>query len=139
MKDLQNNLDFKVALAPVVVADNTVQTGIAIDTLGNVGVLFALLTGTLADVDATFAVKLQHTDTAGMGDAVDCAADDYIGTAALASFDFGADIKCRKIGYRGTKRYVRIVVTPTNNAGNAPLAAVAVLQPNRLPAANPPV
>jgi hypothetical protein len=137
-RDFLNGIDTKVALAPVVVTDNTVQTGIAIDTRDVAAVTFVVATGTIADVDATFAVKIEESDVSGSG-YTDTAAGDYVGTTALASFTFAADILTLKLGYRGRKRYARIVITPTNNAGNAPLSAIAILDPLRRPAPNPPV
>lgn len=58
----------------------------------------------------------------------------------LASFDFGDDNECRKLGYTGSKRYIRATVTPANNAaGNIFLAGIWVQShPASAPTANPP-
>jgi hypothetical protein len=147
MRDNLSNLHFVPALAPVAaaLADNTVQTGIVIDRRGFDSLTFAIVTGVLADADATFAVKLQHGDAADGSDAADCAVADTTGATAAAtaianaSFNFGDDTECRKIGYVGAKRYVRVVITPALNAGNAPMAAIAVLgRASIAPTANPP-
>jgi hypothetical protein len=147
MRDSLSNLHFVPALAPVAaaVADNTVQTGATIDRQGFDALTFAIVTGTIVDADATFAVKLQHGDLANASDMADCAVADTTGATAAAtaianaSFNFGDDSECRKIGYVGGKRYVRVVITPALNASAAPMAAIAVMsRANIVPTANPP-
>lgn len=147
MRDSLSNLHLVPALAPLAaaIADNSVQTGATIDRQGFDALTFAIVTGTLADVDATFATKLQHGDLANASDMADCAVTDTTGANAAgtaianSSFTFADDAECRKIGYVGGKRYVRVVITPANNTGNAPLAAIAILgRANIAPTANPP-
>ncbi|WP_018265544.1 hypothetical protein [Methylosinus sp. LW4] len=138
-RDLANRINLKPAIQPVVVTDNTPQASAIIDTAGYESLTFAIETGTLADADATFAVTMEHGDDAALADTAAPAATDLIGTTALASFTFAADGACRKIGYIGTKRYVRMTITPSNNTGNAPLAAIAILgDAKSRPTANPP-
>jgi hypothetical protein len=137
--DLHNKLDLKRAISPVSVADNTAQVSQIIDLRGYRSCMFAILTGSLADADATFAVTIDHGDAANLSDAAAVPAAMLNGTTALAGFIFSDDDKVRKIGYTGDKRYVRITVTPSANASAALLAAVAVLEPLNSPAANPPV
>lgn len=133
MRDTVSNHAYKVAIAPAVVADNTAQVGNVIDRMGFDALTFAILTGTLADADATFAVLVEHGDDPALGDAAPVADEHLVsavkGTApeAAAGFTFAADNATRKIGYVGGKRYVRLTVTPSGNGGNAPLAAVADL------------
>jgi len=137
--DLHNNLDFKRAISPVSVADTTAQVSQIIDRQGYGSLEFVIATGSLADADATFAVLLEHGDAANLSDAAAAPDDDLLGTEALAGFVFSDDDKVRKIGYRGTKRYVRLTITPAANASAALLAAIAVLgSPSILPTANPP-
>jgi hypothetical protein len=142
MRDLFNHTNPVVALAPVAVAlaNNTAQVCAIIDRKGYDSVTYNIITGTLADADATFAVTMDEGDDAALADAAAVAAADLLGTYALASFDFSADSKCLKIGYRGSKRYTRLTITPSNNAGNAPLAVIAQLgYANVSPTPNPPV
>lgn len=139
MKDQMNVLHTVVAIAPVVVTDNTAQASSIIDRKGYDALTFAILLGTLADADATFAVTMTHGDDSGLSDGAAVGADDIIGTLALAGFTFADDGETRKVGYRGIKRYVRLTITPTNNAGNAPMAALAILgNPAQAPTPNPP-
>lgn len=138
MRDLMNNIDVKRAISPVSVSDNTAQVSQIIDTQGCKSCTFVIAAGSLADADATFTVLVEDGDDSSLTDNAAVADAELVGTEALASFTFGDDNECRKIGYRGAKRYVRLTITPANNASAAVIAAVAVLEPNVLPAANPP-
>jgi hypothetical protein len=139
MRDMMSNIDVKRAISPVSVADNTAQVSQIIDMQGSDALTFVIATGSLADVDATFTVLVQHGDAANLSDAADVPDEQLIGTEALASFTFAADDVVRKIGYRGGRRYVRLTITPGANASAAVVAAVAILQPLIQPAPNPPV
>lgn len=137
--DLHNNINVKRVISPVSVADTTAQVGQIIDKQGYGIVEYIIATGSIADVDATFTVLLEEGDDASLTDAAAVADADLIGTEALAAFQFDDDNECRKLGYKGTKRYTRLTITPVANASAALLSAVAVLaNPNILPTANPP-
>jgi len=139
MKDLASNIDVKRVISPVSVADNTAQVGQIIDRRGFDSVTFMIATGSVADADATFTVLLEESDDSGMSGGNAVADADLIGTEALAGFQFDDDNECRKLGYVGGKRYLRLTITPANNASAALLAAVAVLgHPALAPTANPP-
>jgi hypothetical protein len=133
MRDVMHDLRVVPALTPVVVADNSVQTGLTIDRQGAESLAYYIVTGNIVSGTATFAVSMQEGNQANMSDAATVADQDMLtstaGTAPLtaAAFDFNADNTTRRVGYIGNKRYTRIIITPANNAANAPLAAVAVL------------
>lgn len=133
MRDLASNIQIKRAISPVSVADNTAQVSQIIDRQGYDSLAFAILTGSLADADATFAVTMDEGDAANLSDAAAVAAADLIsqtaGAAALtaAGFTFAADDNVRKVGYKGNKRYVRLTITPSANASAAVIAACAIL------------
>jgi len=138
MRDLMNNIDVKRVISPVSVADNTAQVGTVVDGQGFDSVTYLIATGSLADADVTFTVLLEESDASGSGFAAVADAD-LIGTEALAGFQFDDDNECRKLGYRGIKRYTRLTITPANNASAALMCAVAVLwHPATAPTANPP-
>lgn len=140
MKDLMNNVHPVRALAPVSVSDNTAQVSQIIDRLGYDSLTFLIAAGSLADADATFAVTMDDGDAANLSDAAAVAATDLIGTYAKAGFQFDDDNEPRKIGYRGTKRYVRLTITPTGNASAALLCVIALLaHASQKPTANPPI
>lgn len=136
--DLHNKLGVARAISPVSVADNTAQVSQIIDMQGKKSLMFAIATGSLADADVTFTVLVQHGDVANLSDAADVPDDMLNGTEALAGFTFAADDGARKIGYRGDKRYVRMTITPANNASAAVISALAIFEPLNSPAANPP-
>lgn len=141
MRDLMNSIHPVPLIAPVAArTDNTPIVSAIIDTLGYGSATMVLVTGTNTDTDATFAVLLEHSDSDSMAgaEAVDDA--DLLGTEALAGFAAADDVECRKLGYVGSKRYLRLTVTPSaNNSGNIFLAGVAILgHPADAPTANPP-
>lgn len=140
MKDLMNKIDVKPVIYPGAgPSDNTAQVGQIIDRKGFDAVTYLILTGTLADADATFTVLLEEGDAANLSDAVAVADADLIGTEALAGFTFADDNKARKLGYKGAKRYTRLTITPANNTGAAPMSALAVLSGAAMkPTSNPP-
>lgn len=139
MNDLHNNINPKRAISPVSVVDNTAQVGQWIDRLGYESLQFLILTGSVADADATFAVQVEDANAANQSDVAVVADEFLIGTKALAGFRFDDDDKTRKIGYKGQKRYVRLTITPANNTLAALIAAVAILgHPLTGPTANPP-
>lgn len=137
--DLHNNINPIRAISPVSVADNTAQVSQIIDRRGYNSLEFVIATGSIADADATFAVLVEDGDDSGLSDAAAVADADLLGTEALAGFQFDDDNETRKIGYIGSKRYVRLTITPSGNASDALLSAVAVLgNPNLAPTSNPP-
>lgn len=133
MFDTLHNIGFAEAIAPVVVANNTVQTGNWIDRSGFNSLTFAIQTGAIATEGATFAVTMQEADESDFSDAAVVADADCIsmesGVAAQTAASFtGANAQSVfKIGYIGMKRYVQLTITPASNTGNAALAAVACL------------
>lgn len=138
--DLFNRITLKRVISPVSVSDNTAQVGQIIDHAGYSSTVYGIATGSLADSNATFAVLLEESDDSGMSGAV--AVDDayLIGTETLAGFQYNSDDKCRKLGYKGTKRYTRLTITPSGNADVALIAAVCLLGGGITgPEANPPV
>lgn len=139
MRDLHNNLDFKQLFPPkAAVTDNTAQTSNIIDVRDCWMVELALILGTLSDADATFAVVLNESDDAAMAGANAVADEDLIGTEALMGFTFADDNLCKKLGYKGKKAYLQMVVTPTGNSGNLFMAGIALLGKRTTPTANPP-
>lgn len=136
--DLHNKITLKRAISPVSVADNTAQVSQIIDIQGHKSLVFGIATGSLADADVTFTVLVEHGDASNLSDAAAVPDDMLNGTEALAGFQFDDDNECRKIGYRGDKRYVRLTITPANNASAALISAIAIMEPLSTPAANPP-
>ena len=140
MRDLLAAIHLARAVSPAAaITDNTVFVSQIVDRRGYDGLVFAVLTGVLADADATFAVAMYHGDDPSLSDADAVPADQLSGTLSQAGFAFGDDDKVRKVGYRGAKRYVRLTVTPSGNGAAAYVAAVAILgHPATQPTVNPP-
>jgi hypothetical protein len=141
MRDMTNQIHTVPLIAPIAArTDNTAIVSAIIDTKGYGSCVLAIVTGTNTDANATFAVLVEDGDNSSLTDNA-AVADEYLnGTEALAGFTFADDIECRKIGYTGVKRYVRMTVTPSgNDSGNIFIAGIAVLgHPSRTPTANPP-
>ena len=143
MRDLHNNIHAVPLFAPIAAQTNssTARVSAIIDTLGYDSCELILINGTNTDATATFAVLVEDGDDSDLVDDGAAVADaDLVGTELLAAFAFGDDVECRKIGYIGPKRYVRVTVTPTSNdSGDWFMAGVAILgHPHIAPTANPP-
>jgi hypothetical protein len=139
MRDLANNVDVKIAFVPkAAVTDGTAQVSTTCPLTGYNSCMLALITGTLTDADAVWSVLIEDSDDDSSYTAVD---DAYLnGTELLAGFQYDSDSKCRKIGYTGTKKYVRATIDDTTaNTGNLFVSGVWVLgKASRTPTANPP-
>jgi len=141
MKDLHNNIDVTLGIAPYdhATGDAEILTEI-IDLQGYESLEFLIATGSLADSDATFAVVVEHGDNSALSDTADIPDSMLLGTEALAGFTFAEDNQVFKIGVATDKRYVRLGITPTDNTGIALLCVIPVLgHPSQSPTANPPV
>lgn len=137
-RDLHNNIHFARGISPVTQTNSdTALVSQIIDTAMYESVEFVYALGTVSDADVTLAVLFEDGDAANLSDhaAVD---DKYLlGTETAAAAQFGDDDGVRKIGYKGSKRYCRVTITPTgNNSGSLPIAALWVLgHPRRKPTA----
>lgn len=141
MKDLHNSIHPVPLIAPVAArTDNTAVVSAIIDRKGYHSLELVLLTGTNTDANATFEVLVEDGNASDLSDNAAVADSQLVGSEALAGFTFADDVECRKIGYVGIKRYVRVTVTPSgNDSGNIFLAGVAILgNPELWPTANPP-
>lgn len=129
MKDLHNKLHFVPLITPVAArTDNTAIVSAIIDRKGFESLELVIVTGANTDANATFAVLVEDGDNSALSDNAAVADTQLLGTEAVAGFTFSDDGECRKIGYVGDKRYVRVTVTPSgNDSGNIFLAGVAVL------------
>lgn len=141
MKDLHSSIHVVPLIVPVAArTDNTAIVSAIIDRKGYQSLELVLVTGTNTDTNATFTVLVEDGSASNLSDNAAVADVDLVGTELLAGFQFDDDGECRKIGYVGNKRYVRVTVTPAgNDSGNIFLAGVAVLgNPEMSPTANPP-
>ena len=128
--DLHNRLSYQRAADPARTTDNTAIVSQIIDMADQLALEWVIITGTLADADATFAVTMDEGDVSDLTGSNAVATADMLGTLAAASFTFADDNKVFKIGYIGIKRYVRLTITPSANTGNADIAVVAIGMPS---------
>lgn len=127
MKDLASNVAVRRAISPVSISDNTPVVSQIIAMAGFRSLVFAIALGNLADADATFVVLVEHSDNADLSGGEAVPDEQLIGTELTAGFQYNSDNETRKIGYMGSKAYVRLTITPANNTGASLLSAVAVL------------
>lgn len=116
--DLCNSIDVRPAFNPAAaVAADTPQVSTILDTQGGQSATLIINNGNNADADATFALTITESNASNMAGATAVAAADLIGTLAGGSFTFADDNEVRKIGYKGSKRYIQATITPTGNTG----------------------
>ncbi len=121
MKDLYSKTGALQALAPAVLA--ATDTGDAMDLQGFNSALLVVNTGAIVS-SGDFTTKLQESDTTTSGDFSDVAAADLIG-------EFPASLEADsvvRVGYRGTKRYLRQVTT--KNSGTSIAVGIVLLRGN---------
>jgi hypothetical protein len=89
-----------------------------IDMKGWEGLNVWLHTAAVADAGTAdgFTAKLQHSDTTVGTSFADCASTEVIGANLTVTSDDDDNKIIGKIGYRGNKRYVRMVVTGTSGS-----------------------
>jgi hypothetical protein len=113
--------------------DNTAYVSTILDTANFDANELVLLLGSLADADVTFTSLFEEGDDSGLSDAAAVSSTNLLGTlagtitaGAGSAFTpgFADDNTVRKIGYKGTKRYLRMTITPAANTGNIFMAAV---------------
>ena len=127
MRDWFNNLTANVALKPQIAAI-TALVGEIVDHGNAEEVIYVVTTGVITDADATFVISLEHGEASNLSDTADAAAF----LSGTLTFTFASDTVTRKIRYKGLKRYGRLTITGTNDAGATPVAAVALLCQQRV-------
>jgi hypothetical protein len=119
MRDLANNIGAVQAVAPAVLS--ATNTSAAIDLLGFDSGAVVINPGAIVSA-GDFTAKLQESDTTTSGDFADVDAEDLVG-------EFPASLSADsvvKIGYIGTKRYLRTVIT--KNGGTSIAAGAVVIK-----------
>lgn len=114
--DMRNNAEFGLGLSATL-SGATPAAGDWIDMQGWEGLTFTVSTGTVTDAGTTsgFSFEVQESDTTAAADATAVADADLIGAESdlTVTADTDDDKLVGSIGYRGGKRYVRIVATGT--------------------------
>lgn len=105
--DIHNNIKYVVAVQPYDPSATGTKTGIVIDRLGFDSVEFVHAVGAIAAT--AFTATPVIFEGAATGTLTSVADGDLLGTEVGARLSGGTtDNKTGKIGYRGTKRYVRM-------------------------------
>ncbi|KQV33138.1 MULTISPECIES: hypothetical protein [unclassified Rhizobium] len=123
-KDSHNNLNFAVALNIGAISSNTTTNGAIIDTQGYESVEFVIQSGTLTD--GGYAPTITEGDASDLTGGTATAAADLLGTLAGATFAATDDNVVKKIGYKGSKRYVRLNIVSTGVTTGGTLGATVV-------------
>lgn len=127
-QDLHNNISVLSAIDPANAGSgDTPIVSAIIDTQNCRGVEWIIMSGSLADANATFTVLLEEGDAANLSDNTGIDDANLLGTESGASFQYDDDNKIIKIGAFGTKRYQRLTITPSGNTGDVYHAAAALL------------
>ena len=129
MRDLYNNIEARVAEAPIATAQTNNDPIISeiIDMRGFKSLVWLVILGTLADAAFTTVFLIEHGDEPALGDATAVPDVQLDPTEAVMAFDQDDDDSVRKMGYVGEKRFVRMTITPSDNTGNLPIAIIALL------------
>lgn len=126
MKDLHNNIKVSRALSPQASGDDTPLVTQILDRAGFESAELVIQTGAVGDANVTFTVLFEDGDASNLSDHAAVADEKLFGTEAGAAFQYDDDNECRKIGYRGNKRYLRATITPSGNSATDPAYISAV-------------
>ena len=114
--DTRNNAEYGMGLSATL-SGTTPAAGDWIDMQGWQSLTFTVGTGTVTDAGTAsgFSFEVQESDTTAAADATAVADADLIGTEAALTVTADTDDNkmIGSIGYRGSKRYVRLVATGT--------------------------
>jgi hypothetical protein len=125
VKDIANITKTVPAIPAVTSGTNEELASVAVDRAGYQSCMFVASIGD--KTDGTVAFEMQEGDTDEPTTPV-ADADLSVTEASIAIGDAAAGANTvKKIGYKGNKRYVRLVATVASNAGSCPVSAVAVL------------
>lgn len=129
LRDLHANIAVDLAKSVTALSNDTAITSGWVDLQGDDALEFVIVSTTLSDADATFAVTVQHADEDDYSDVATVNAEMLLGTTAAASFAATDDDAVKRIGYAGDRRYARVVITPTGNTGTGSFAVLAIRRP----------
>jgi len=130
-RDLKNNIKIANALNIASISTNTTTAGVEIDTQGYESVTFEIITG--ARTDGTVTPLIQESDVLGSySGSVDD--DNLIGLETDAALSVAQSRS--RIGYIGTKRYVKLSLVSTSvTTGLTAGASVILGNPKSAPVA----
>lgn len=140
--ELHNNVKQMLALSPVALGATGTSAGKIIDRQGYGGVEILIGYGAITTTGTSVTVLVKEGDVTGTLTSV--ADADLIGTEALAGLAAGARTSgtgqqvVKRVGYKGTKRYVQVSLTNAGTTSAGLFWADALLfNPAIAPVANP--
>lgn len=143
-KDLHSNIKQARVIAPIAIGANATKSGKVIDRQGYGGVEFIASYGAVTTTGTIVTLVVKEGDATG---ALTSVADaDLIGTELLASLPVQATARTsevgknvsKRVGYKGSKRYVTIDAISTGTTSVGCLSVEAILfNPNVVPTSNP--
>lgn len=142
INDLHSNMKQVLSHIPVALGATGVMAGAIIDRQGYGGVEFVVDYGSITTTGTAIAAVLKEGDVTGTLASV--ADGDLLGTEALVGLAAGARVAgtgkevSKRLGYKGTKRYVQLTLTHSGTTSTGAIAANAVLfNPAVAPISNP--
>lgn len=115
--DMRNNAEYGLALSATL-SGTTKAEGDWIDMQGWEALTFSVSTGTVTDAGTAsgFSFQVEESDTTADADATAVADADLIGVESdlTVTADTDDDVFVGTIGYRGSKRYVRMTAVGTS-------------------------
>jgi hypothetical protein len=141
--DLHDNIKVLQAIIPAAIGANATKTGNIIDRQGYGGVEFVTHYGSVTTTGTVVTLVMKEGDVTGTMTSV--ADADMLGTETLASLlaatprTAGSTKEVSKrVGYKGTKRYVQLLAVQTGVTSVGVVGADAILfNPNIVPTSNP--
>ena len=137
MADILNNIGVEQSLRPQTIQSAALNSG-NVDTQGAGSVAVVVLVGDIADTltaSNKIDLRIEHADDNGSGAPgtyAACVDDDVLNFSGLSSGLFmsidaaAKEQKRHVIGYRGTRRFVRVTATPTGLTTGGPIAMLAI-------------
>lgn len=144
MYDLQSNVRAMRVIAPIAIGANATKSGKVIDRQGYSGVEFVASYGAVTTTGTIVTLVVMEGDATGSLTSV--ADGDLIGTEVLASLPVQATARTsevgknvtKRVGYKGSKRYVSVNAISTGTTSVGCVSVEALLHsPNVAPVANP--
>jgi hypothetical protein len=117
MRDIKNNVDVQRSIAPAAITATV--NGSGVDLRGYDSAMVVIDPGTITD--GTHTPKLQESDDDSAY--TDVAAGDQEGTLAVL-----ASNAIQRAGYKGSKRYIRAVVTVTGSPATGGVYGASVVR-----------
>jgi len=143
VNELQSNIQQRLGLTPTALGATGTTAGKIIDRKGYGGVEFLIGIGAVSTTGSVITVLVKEGDVTGTLTSV--ADADLIGTEALAGVAAGtpktsgvSQQVVKRIGYKGTKRYVQVSLINTGTTSAGLFWADAILfNPQVAPVTNP--